>query len=1403
VVSGGRRHATRQGAETTDAPRRGAARDYDILASAPDDGYDALVQVAAVLCGTPMAGLSLVDDRRIWLKAKLGLDMSEVAPDEAFCAHTIAHREGTLIVEDALLDDRFAGIPLVIDAPHVRFYAGVAFRSPTGVPMGALYVLDRVPRRLSPAVVEGLRALARQVEAQLALGRSVAELAVAAAEREVSRTALADAERLWAVAFEHAPVPMAIRQLDGHAVKVNEALAALFGHSPDAFGHLSAGALIPPDQLKAEHQVLAHLLSGRVDSVRREGDYLHRNGDRIHVSVTTSVIRNDEREPLFLLSQVEDLTERQRADDALRLMRHAVEAIVSVDGDGIVTGWNPGAERMLGYRPEEAIGTPVAAILPEPFEPVLGDLSADEADTLLDGTLELVARRRDGSALPVELSLIKWAARGERSYTVVIRDISERKRAEDELRESERKLATLMSNLPGMAYRCRNDADWTMEFVSDGCVWLTGYTPEELIAKRPAFVELIVPEFRQPVRDSVDAAVGSERPFDLVYRIQTKAGEQRWVWERGRGVPATAGDTPALEGFITDITELRQAQAALERDGDYLRLLKTVAAAAAHAHTVEDVIQVALDEVCRVTGWPVGHAYAYDARRERLVPTTLWHLNDPERFDVFRRVTEATLLRPGMGLPGDVLLAGMPVWVPDLVIDPRSPRAAATRELGVHAGFGFPVVADGRVLYVLEFFLDTASSPEHVLLDVVEQVGTQLGRVLERKQAEAELRHQASHDALTGLLNRDGILEALPELARAGRSRGAGLAVAIIDLDGFSAVNERLGHSAGDSVLVLTAQRLREQLAPGGVLGRVAADHFLVAWAPPDAAGANALLAQQLLFSLTQPFTTGANEVFLSASIGAAWSEDPEAPEDLVRSATSAMYRVKARGGGGIEIAEQALTAFGAADVETEAALYRALERGEFRLFYQPVVALADGRITGLEALVRWERPEHGLVAPAEFVPIAEHNGLIVPLGAWVLQQACQHVATWRRELPGAVALRISVNVSARQLEHPDLVATVRAALTDSSLDPSALILEITETAMMHNTEAVRTHLEDLKDLGVSIAVDDFGTGYSSLGYLHRLPVDVMKIDRSFVADIDSDHHARALVRTVITLADSLALTTVAEGVETSVHTGLLRDMGCQLAQGYHFSSPVPARHVPQVLREHGARNDEHSGLRVATRNDRPATSNEREALDKATGSEDDVRFALASSLHDGPVQCLVAAHLTLEQALARQPEDETLATVRDRVRRAIDECLVLMQFLHPAPPSPQDLPAELRRAAHAVNSHARVVVDLGHGNSDLSPEVTDALVRIAQELLQNVRRHAAGRLDLLEVTHSSDEVTLRVVDRGPGNCPAVSPQGHFGLSSVRYRCRLLDGTVDITSAAGGTDVTVRLPTCLTDASRP
>ena len=517
------------------------------------------------------------------------------------------------------------------------------------------------------------------------------------------------------------------------------------------------------------------------------------------------------------------------------------------------------------------------------------------------------------------------------------------------------------------------------------------------------------------------------------------------------------------------------------------------------------------------------------------------------------------------GLSGQAIVRGQLLIAEDYGALSYCHRSLVTH--GVRSAMAAPVSRNGEVvgsLLVGSFHRRSYSPAEQeVLLAFAEHASLALNdaaAVDGMRRAFDDAVHQATHDSLTGLPNRSLVLDRLDQaLARSQRSGGR-VTVLFADLDRFKVVNDSFGHSAGDGVLLCISERLRAAVRPHDTVARLAGDEFVIVC--EDLTDGEALeVAERLAGAVSEPMLLGGRDTVITASIGMAHAEAGTRAEDMLRDSDVAMYGAKERGRARIELYDAEMRRRTIDRLEMERSLRTAITAGDLRLHYQPIVSYDGWEVIAAEALVRWEHPERGVVHPAEFIPLAEDSGLILPLGRWVLGEACQQLAAWRAA--GRRKLRVTVNLSARQFADPDLIDVVAEALARACLPADALWLEITESVLMEEVEATAETLHALKRLGVHLAVDDFGTGYSSLSYLKRFPVDLLKIDRSFIDGLGTDPEDGAIVLAIVSLAQALRLEVVAEGVEHFHQLEALHRLGCDAVQGFLLARPAPADGLP------------------------------------------------------------------------------------------------------------------------------------------------------------------------------------------------------------------------------------------------
>jgi len=674
-----------------------------------------------------------------------------------------------------------------------------------------------------------------------------------------------------------------------------------------------------------------------------------------------------------------------------------------------------------------------------------------------------------------------------------------------------RMLKTLLGNIEGMVYRCRGAEYWTMDFVSEGCFWLTGYQPSALLQNRQvAFESIVHADDRLWVRESVDTALMKKRLFDLEYRLNHADGRARWVWERGTGIFDREGRILAIEGLIQDITKRKEAEQGL-RDAErrYRGLFD---------NAIEGIFRSAVDGHYLEANPALAHIYGFDSPAEligslRDIRNQLYV--DPERRDEFMRMVKAR--RSVVAFESQVYRKnGEVIWI--------SENARAV------------IDESGRV-----------ASYEGTVEDVTD-----------RKLYQARIEQQANYDTLTGLANRSLLQDRLQQAILTAATYGTQLAVVFVDLDRFKFINDSLGHHVGDDLLKTMARRFSSCVRECDTVARLGGDEFVLLINGRSGPDPVRNIVERMLALVAQPWVIDQGEFHMTCSIGVAlFPEDGNDAQTLLKHADSAMYRAKDSGRNTFQFFTRELNALMTEQLELESKLRRALERRQFQLHYQPRIELATGRIVGAEALLRWQIPKVGTILPERFIPLAEETGLITPIGRWVLQTACAQNKAWQDA--GLPPIVVSVNVSARQFHANNLVRTVAETLKSTGLAARYLEIELTESVVMHDAPQLGAMLDELKQLGVHVAIDDFGTGYSSLTYLKRFPVDRLKVDRSFVENLATDADDATIVRTIIALGHNFGLKVVAEGVEVVEQIQFLRKHRCDEVQGYHFSPPVVA----------------------------------------------------------------------------------------------------------------------------------------------------------------------------------------------------------------------------------------------------
>ena len=757
-----------------------------------------------------------------------------------------------------------------------------------------------------------------------------------------------------------------------------------------------------------------------------------------------------------------------------------------------------------------------------------------------------------------------------RSNTALQREVDERTHAERTLRASEERFRGILeSAADGIVI---SDAAGRIAMVNARAETLFGYPRSELLGQP---IEILVPErFRE--QHAGQRAEYHQTPHSDVVGMRRPGifGRRRdgseFPADISRAVMAHDGETRVV-AVVRDISRQVRAENELRRLNRTLRMLSLCNETLVRAQNEEELLETICHHLVEHGGHPLAWVgLALDDPACSVRPVALAGTD----ADYLRGLDISWADSPtGQGPTGRAIRLGVTQTCIDI---PNDPAYAPWRDEAIRRGFSssiaLPLSDDGRTIGALNIYASErdAFDPEEVAL--LEELANDLAYGLRslrerdaRQRAERELAHQAHYDALTGLANRHLFRDRLEQALVHARRRDRTVAVALLDLDRFKAINDTLGQAGGDALLKESARRLQGCLRGGDTVARLSGDEFAIILGDLATAEDVAPLVGRLLDDVAAPLDIAGHGVYSTASLGVSlYPRDGQDAESLIGTADIAMHNAKTAGGNAFRFYAPEMNQRVTAQLALASALRRAIDNGEMRVFYQPKVSLRDGRVTSAEALVRWLHPDRGMVSPADFIPVAEDTGLIVPLGDWVLRETCRQQSAWRAE--GLAAPPVAVNLSARQFRQEHLPQTVRAALAAAGLDAQSLQLEITESTVMHDVDRAVAMLDELKAIGIRISLDDFGTGYSSLAYLKRFPIDQLKIDRAFVRDIASDPEDAAICRAVIGLAHSLDLTVVAEGVETRPQLDFLCANACDEMQGFLFSRPLPAADYAALL---------------------------------------------------------------------------------------------------------------------------------------------------------------------------------------------------------------------------------------------
>ncbi|HWL38446.1 MAG TPA: EAL domain-containing protein [Frankiaceae bacterium] len=939
-----------------------------------------------------------------------------------------------------------------------------------------------------------------------------------AVERAAAQAAIARREAEQRALVESLGEGVVVHNAAGEVADVNPAAERILGLTADQFRGRTPvdprwGATREDGRPfdGEDHPAMVALRTGEpVHGVVMGVDHPERGRRWIEINASPLRLPGSEM-PYAAVASFRDITERRAAEDAASRLSAIVDssddAIIGRLLDGTIVSFNPAAERLTGYPAAEAIGRHPTFTAPPDRVAQINDVLARVARGESVPPYETVVVRKDGTT--VECSLTVSPIRDARGTVIgssaIAKDITEQIRLRRAAEDDRRRLAEAQAVAGLGSFEHVLDGDRITW--SDELYRIFGMPVGAPLTSAAVF-GMVHEDDRSAFEAKVAEAKAHDEPVEVTYRVVRPDGDVRTVTARFRAPRDGDGTARRIVGTALDVTERARAERRFELG------FEGATAGTAIADLDGRFVRVNA-ALCALLG----------RSEEELAG------HHPDEF--------LPVPAPGQG--------------------PFAAALAGPHRTGVEIRFTRPSGEAVDALVDVAVVCRESGEPDYVFAQLLD--------ITRRKRAERALAHQALHDGLTGLPNRILLLDRLDHALLQHDRRLGGVAVLMVDLDHFKLVNDGLGHSAGDALLVDVASRLSAAVRPGDTVSRLGGDEFVVCCEDVSGPDDAREVAERVLGAFATPFVVEGRELFVTASVGVTVSSPGARADSLLRDADAAMYRAKERGRARTELFDTALRQRAATRLGVATALRRGLLHDEFVVHYQPIVSLADERLVGFEALVRWNDPQRGLVPPAEFVPVAEETGLIVPLGTEVLRQATEQLARWTEAYASAADVTMAVNVSARQLLDPGFVPTVAELLAASGIAPARLHLEITETVLMEDLDDAVEVLRALAGLGVTLEIDDFGTGYSSLSYLKRLPVDTLKVDRGFVSGLGTDADDLSIVTAITALGQALGLRLHAEGVETAEQRAAVRELGCDVAQGFLWSPPLPALAAERWLR--------------------------------------------------------------------------------------------------------------------------------------------------------------------------------------------------------------------------------------------
>lgn len=918
--------------------------------------------------------------------------------------------------------------------------------------------------------------------------------------------ALKQSEEKFRLLFEKAPTGMGLADLDGQLIWVNQALCDMVDYTEAELLQRRCSDITHPEDKEREWQLVKQLLSGAINQFRVEKRYLTKHNQIVYVLLQVTLIHDSQGQPLHLLGQTIDITDRTHKDIALkesenrlsRIINNISDGLLVVNAQGNICFTNPAAEELFGRSQTQLINHPLGI----PF----GN----------DQPTEIFIQQPQGKSIIAQMRVSDIHWQGQDAYLVSFRNITEHYQAEKALAQSEEKYRQIVETAAEGIWIINNDYQTTL--INQQMAAMLGYDVDEVMGK--SVFEFINPqEYPNLPQQLAKGRQNLAGTYDL--KFCCRDGSDLWTIISTNPLFDDQGNHIGLLAMVTDITKRKKIEQALAESEERLEGILT---------SIQDVIwssDITFSQILYINA-AAQHIYGYSLE-EFYNDATLWlriiHPDDQALIEYHRQL---------------LLKTGRTEFQYRVIRPDETIRWVYHRSRVFYDKQGNPLRIDG---------IDTD--------------------ITATKQAEEQLQYNATHDPLTHLPNRILFMDRLDHaIEKRKRRADFYFAVLFLDLDEFKVVNDSLGHGIGDKLLQEIALRLTQCLRIDDTLARLGGDEFTILLEDISELEDAIRIANRINQNLIKPFNLEGQDIFINTSIGIALStSNYQEATEILRDADTAMYRAKAEGKACYAIFDRKMHEHAVGRWQLETDLRQAIERREFQLYYQPIISMATGKLTGFEALIRWQHPHRNLVPPDQFIPIAEETGLIIPMSAWILEEACQQLKTWQIQFPHYADLKVSVNLSSKQLKYADLIDTIDEILARTQLDSQSLKIEITETLLMENVKAATEILLELRNRKIEICLDDFGTGYSSLSYLHRFPVNTLKIDRSFVMRMKPNNENVEIVRAIISLAHILGMEIVAEGVETELQLTQLKWLGCEYGQGYFFAKPLPKQAMEELLK--------------------------------------------------------------------------------------------------------------------------------------------------------------------------------------------------------------------------------------------